>query len=305
VTSFTIKQEGGSFADNITLKDITNDKINLVAEYPSIVLFKVNASAAWNLSYTDDWYTIMPVVGVPDRDVEVVLVPTSNSGAPRSGSFTITAGSATKIVTVEQQGKTEAGLILFEDFNWLPASYGNKIIYQTTPAETRYSAWTQAERDRGWSSTPVTDGSTVAAWLYAREGYVKLGKTAVGGDLISPKLTAIEGTKNVKVSFKACGYLSLTGILDAGKELNISVNGPGTVSHQQFILNYHRAQADGGDTYIWQDDPQHVYSFEITGATAETQIRFMAGPNIGVITTLGGNNNNRAGIDDIKVVLKD
>jgi len=46
-------------------------------------------------------------VGEPDKDVDVVLVPTTNSGVARSGSFTITAGAATKIVTVEQQGGQE------------------------------------------------------------------------------------------------------------------------------------------------------------------------------------------------------
>ena len=205
----------------------------------------------------------------------------------------------------QEGGYTVKNNILTEDFNWLPATYGNKIIYNTTPAETRYSAWTQAERDRGWTGTPVLDEGAPPAtqiWVYAREGYIKLGKTRVSSDLISPKLTGIQGTKDVRVEFKAIGYQTAAGVKDIGNELNISVIGPGTVSTQQFKVEYFKNAEEGGATYIWQDDPPNEYSFTITGATAETQIRWLAGPTLGVLTgLLGGNDNNRIGIDDVKV----
>jgi len=133
IETITITQEGASSADNITLTGITADKVTLAAESPSIVLFKVNATSAWTLSYTDTWYTILPVDGVPNKDVEVVLVPKTNSGTPRSGSFTITAGSVTKTVTVEQAGLAPTEVVLA---SWMlpfkgtaPAS-GTNTYYQ-------------------------------------------------------------------------------------------------------------------------------------------------------------------------------
>jgi hypothetical protein len=199
-------------------------------------------------------------------------------------------------------------IYLSEDFNFLPAAYGNKVLYTTTPTEQRFSSWKwedpEGREKWGWTSTLARDGSNAnAAWLYAREGYVKLGKTAVAGDLISPKLSALEDeTVDVVVSFKACGYQTAAGTKDAGHSLNIFVIGPGTVSTPQFELEYYKSEAEGGNTYIWQDDPSNAYSFEIAGATAETQIRFLGGPNLGVITTLGPNNTNRVAIDDIEVI---
>ncbi|MCK7536499.1 MAG: hypothetical protein MZV63_38735 [Marinilabiliales bacterium] len=46
---------------------------------------------------------------------------------------------------------------------------------------------------------------------YARQGSVKLGKTGYGGDLISPALSKLVGTVNVRVTFKAIPYMTAAG----------------------------------------------------------------------------------------------
>ena len=111
--TITITQEAGTPpADNIALTGIIGDKVTLVAQSPSMVLFKVYATSDWSLSSTGEWFTLLPVIGEANKEVEVVIVPTTNNGAARSGSFTITAGAATKTVTIEQEGTVSTAEIL-------------------------------------------------------------------------------------------------------------------------------------------------------------------------------------------------
>ena len=52
----------------------------------------------------------------------------------------------------------------------------------------------------GWTS--------VTAWLYACQGYIRLSKTNYGGDAISPKLSALNEATDVKLSWQGIGYTS-------------------------------------------------------------------------------------------------
>src|SRR5690606_4179202 len=115
-------------------------------------------------------------------------------------------------------------IVLLEDFSWL--EYGSAITY-VTDGETKISSWTADQLAKGWTSTmnPVSNDQP----LYARQGFVKLGKTNYGGDLISPKLSTIEGTQNLKVTFKAAAYISAGGAVDS-RELVIEILGAGTPS---------------------------------------------------------------------------
>ncbi|SPZ84942.1 Uncharacterised protein [Sphingobacterium multivorum] len=49
---------------------------------------------------------------------------------------------------------------------------------------------------KGWTSTiNTTEGGGNYASIYARPGFIKLGRTNYGGDLISPKLANVQRTK--------------------------------------------------------------------------------------------------------------
>ena len=71
-----------------------------------------------------------------------------------------------------------------QHFDWL--NYGSTIFY-TTSGETRMDSWTSEELNRGWSSSENTFSSNQRV-VYARTGFLKLGKTGYGGDLISRPL---------------------------------------------------------------------------------------------------------------------
>jgi hypothetical protein len=138
--------------------------------------------------------------------------------------------------------------------------------------------------------------------LYARQGFVKLGKTNYGGDLISPKLSRIIGTQTVRVTFKAAAYVSAGGTVIDSRVLRINVLGAGVPSVDMIMIeNVPNNQAEdnaGIVNDIW--DPARAWSFTITGATADTQIQFL-----GKAFDLRGEvpTTNRIFLDDIKVEI--
>ena len=84
---------------------------------------------------------------------------------------------------------------------------------------------------------------------------------------------------NLQVTFKAIPYMTAAGTMD-DNILNVSVIGPGTVSQSQFIIdNWPVYPADAGAvtaiaSACGVNRRQPVHS-PITGATAETQIKFL------------------------------
>lgn len=222
-----------------------------------------------------------------------------NQGVERTGILHCVSEEQPS-ANIDIQVVQAAGSVLIqEDFSWL--SYGSSIHYETT-GETRYDNWTDEERAHGWYSTPVSESSDQPL-LYARQGFVKLGKTNYAGDLISPKLN-LSGTADVVVTFKACAYISEGGTKD-DNELYVSVIGPGTVeveSNPLIIDNYPNSSnnENGADYNVW-DPAIAERSFIVRGATSETQIKFMGGKSYNLSGI--GKKKNRIFLDDITVEI--
>lgn len=263
---------------------------------------EVNIAVKANIDWT---YTMEENSWLTEKTAEaskLVLNAERNNGKKRSVKLTFKAvgrPEVSQVVTVEQSPGT---IVLEEDFSWL--AYGSPVPYVTT-GETRYDAWTQAQRDRGWTSTVNTAaGSGNTPMCYARQGFVKLGKTGYGGDLISPKLSDIEGTRKLKVTFKAAAYVSAAGTVVDTRVLKIIILGAGIPSTDVIMVenvpNIQKEDEAGVQNDIWADD--RAFSFEITGATSETQIKFL-GKDYDLtkeeVTT------NRIFLDDIKVEIVD
>lgn len=215
--------------------------------------------------------------------------------ASRTVTMTLTATgipSLSKTVTLEQSPGT---VVLEEDFSWL--AYGSAVPYTTT-GETIVTNWTTEQQAKGWTSSlnPVSNDRP----LYARQGFVKIGKTGYGGDLISPKLSSLVGTQKLKVTFKAAAYVSAAGTVIDSRVLVIDVLGAGTPSVTTIMVENvpnTQPQNDAGVVNdIWAND--RAFSFTVTGATADTQIRFL-----GKAFDLRAETptTNRIFLDDIKV----
>lgn len=254
----------------------------------------VTSNVAWTYTLSDDtWFT-----EVATTTNSVTLNAAANKAlASRSVTMTFTATdypTISETVTLEQSPGT---IVLEEDFSWL--AYGSAVPYTTT-GETIITNWTAEQQAKGWTSSlnPISNDRP----LYARQGFVKLGKTNYGGDLISPKLSTIEGTQNLKVTFKAAAYVSAAGTVIDSRVLVIEVLGAGTPSVGVIMVENvpnTQPQNDAGIVNdIWADD--RAFSFTITGATADTQIRFLGKAfDLRAETPV----TNRIFIDDIKVEI--
>tara|TARA_R110002073_G_scaffold336208_1_gene530973 strand:- start:117342 stop:118574 length:1233 start_codon:yes stop_codon:yes gene_type:complete len=251
----------------------------------------VQANVDWTYTLDNDtWLT-----GVETSGNEIKLLAAKNIGEERSVSLTVSSAQypdLEKEITITQSA---GNIILEENFDWI--AYGSTIFY-TTSGETRMDSWTTEELARGWTSTENTFSSNQMV-VYARTGFVKLGKTGKGGDLISPALSSLEAETNVRVTFKAVPYKTKGGTED-DNTLNVSVIGDGTVSVSSFTIdNWPNYDTDPDCVEVWESDTS-TYEFTITGATAGTRIKLLGGDYelVGV-----GKGKNRIFIDNIKVEI--
>lgn len=261
------------------------------------VTINVTSNVTWSYSLSDDtWLTEKAVT-----TTKITLTALENTSIdPREVIMTLTAvdyPAVTQTVTVKQSPGT---IVLEESFSWL--AYGSPVFYTTT-GETRYDLWTQEQKDKGWTSTVNTvTGSGTTPLCYARQGFVKLGKTTYGGDLISPVLAKLTGTQNLLVTYKAVPYMTAAGVMD-DNILNISIIGPGTISQSKFIIDnwpvYPTSEVEAYCIALW-NAPAATRTFTITGATAETQIKFLGGDY--ALSGVGAGK-NRIFLDDIKVEI--
>jgi hypothetical protein len=266
----------------------------------------VASNVPWDAALSDNsWLQDIAVT-----NQKITFVAEENTSIdPRETILTLTAVGFPSVISTVVLTQSPGTVVLEEDFSWL--AYGSPVFYTTT-GETRIDNWTQEQKDKGWTSTintvegSVPAGSDPTPLLYARQGFVKVGKTSYGGDLISPALSKLVGTQTVTVTFKAIPYMTAAGTMD-DNILNVSVIGPGTVSQSQFIIDnwpVYPADAGAATDYcigMWSA-PQAIRTFTITGATAETRIKFLGG-DYDLRPTVVTINKNRIFLDDIKVEI--
>lgn len=259
----------------------------------------VASNVSWNYSLSDDSWLLEQSV----TSQKITFVAEENTSIdPREVTLTVTAANYPAVIATVTLTQSPGTVVLEEDFSWL--AYGSAVFYTTT-GETRIDLWTQEQKDKGWTSTINTvDGSGSTPLVYARQGFVKLGKTSYGGDLISPALSKLDGTQTVTVTFKAIPYMTAAGTMD-DNILKVSVIGPGTVSQEQFVIdNWPVYPVENAEAYcigMWSA-PEATRTFTITGATSETQIKFLGG-DYDLRPTVVTINKNRIFLDDIKVEI--
>lgn len=261
----------------------------------------VASNVPWTYSLSDDSWLVEE--SVTTQKLNLVAELNANDD-PREVTLTVTAVQYPTVVETVVLTQSSGKVVLEEDFSWL--AYGSPVFYTTT-GETRIDNWTQEQLDMGWTSTiNLVDGSGSTPLVYARQGFVKLGKTSYGGDLISPPLSKLDGTQDVTVTFKAIPYMTKAGTMD-DNVLKVSVIGPGTVSQEQFIIDNWQVYPEDEGTHtdycigMWSA-PEATHTFTITGATAETQIKFL-GNDYDLRPTVVTINKNRIFLDDIKVEI--
>ncbi|WP_445734097.1 BACON domain-containing protein [Mariniflexile sp.] len=260
-----------------------------------------SAKTSFNVSITSNviWtYTIENGDWLTQESLSensITLNAAKNIGELRTATLNIKSSQYPNLDKQIIINQSSGNIILEENFDWL--SYGSEIFYNTS-GETRMDSWTADELNRGWTSTvSAVAGNQMV--VYGRTGFLKLGKTGYGGDLISRKLSSLEETSNLLVKFKAVPYKTAGGTED-DNILRLSVVGPGTVNISSLTIdNWPDYATDPECIKIWQSEASN-YQFTVTGATSETQIRFLGGAFelVGV-----GKGKNRIFLDNIKVEI--
>lgn len=215
----------------------------------------------------------------------------------------------------------DPNLIFKDTFSWA----NGPALCHSTSGEVRWDKCTNVERPE-WTTTVYSGVYNEAAWkaageveedkplflspaAWTRDGYIRLNAAKKPSNLVTPKLAKIEGTVNLEVSFRACRYQS-TKEPDGYHEIHVSCLGAGTVSTDSFVVE-NCNNIDAAEP-SWNTLDNSIYTFTVTGATAETQIEFHFGPrreaadyntNLSVTPDGEKNANTRMGFDDVVVML--
>ncbi|MCI1779877.1 MAG: hypothetical protein LKI53_07980 [Bacteroidales bacterium] len=273
---------------------------------------RVGGSLDLGVSSNIDWdYTIednsfLTINGITSDSIKVSADQINKDGEYWSALLTLTGkGEYSDIRT--QIRITQLGALIYQDFSWL--NYGSALQWETT-GETRWDNWTASEQaNTGWTS-----GTEI---VYARQGFIKLGKTSYGGDIVSPEL-GISGTEDIEVVFKATPYISSKGTKDLNT-LYVGVIGDGELETEEdqnssivsaeydgtrysciafTIDNYPNPKEESSAVSVWAPEVSQR-RFKIKNAKASTKVFFMGGA---YGNALGTGIKNRIFLDDIKIL---
>lgn len=285
-------------------------------------------SVLTNVPYT---YEVRPVK--EGDDVSWITVTPSETD-PNSVMLNCVASNKDRFAVLHIQGTgnytdlsidipvTQLGALFFENFSWMNHS-DTSILGWVTDGESnsRFDKWTDEELSHGWTSRNNL--------CYGRPGFLKLGKTGYGGDLVSPKITEIGSGMDIAVSMQLVGYCTQAGTLD-DVQVYVGVLGPGKVTKiiggnggeivngvlycdenkAQIVLNDVASFMLTGDNHfnyttdpdgllVWEN-PNTNYTIYVDGATSDTQIVILGGAFDVQLKTIG-KGKNRIFVDNFKV----
>lgn len=188
--------------------------------------------------------------------------------------------------TLNLAAPTSTEVVLFrDDFQWMsaPMNYVNFFDNPKLGTELGYSGWAQADKDQGWTS-----GTTS---IYQRSaGYLKLGKTSYGGEIISPALGTKTGLfytyPSVKVRVRMAGYMSSAGTKD-----------PATYNVTIPSADATLVEASGMPYTFTNFNQLQTFEFHVLNFTPNTLIAFTSGLGLAKI-----NKQNRFFFDDFEII---
>lgn len=207
------------------------------------------------------------------------------------------SGDEVVFQTVVDDGKPVGYEYLSEDFSWITVETfgGTSANFPTNELSFTHASITPEQRDTinkyNWNQEL---GST-----YLRLGLMKIGKTRVGSDLISPPFSSIALYKsiNVQITFDVAMYASAGGTQDLDG-IVLEVRNGGTINSQaltSYFMNVGLWINAGQE----QNESFKTVTATIYGATSRTQFRIRSGIENSEQTRL--NKSNRFFFDNFKV----
>lgn len=169
----------------------------------------VEFTAKWQ-SEDVSWASISEPRKIEDGlwSIEVTVQPVasrslSSAGAAPTGLYSRRYGVLMLSAPARFLGRyfvIEQGLEsrMSQNFSWLHGAEDPNDSFSDLPM----SRWTASQRNQGFTSTVLPDQED--AWVYSKEGYVKLGNdNGVGADLITPHTADFQYDTLLVLSFKA------------------------------------------------------------------------------------------------------
>ena len=160
-------------------------------------------------------------------------------------------------LTIVQYGPS---VLLYEEFDWLSGYPMSGNTWYSTSGSQRMDSWTDSELANGWScwtgkatvGGSTSSNPTVYGGAINNNGWAKLGRTSVNGNLASPRLLSIpEGVKmDVKVSFNACPYVA------TGKASKSSAYD----SNRLYVFVYGGGEIEGANSSVKISDIQYAFN---------------------------------------------
>lgn len=283
------------------------------------------ADGEWSVSVKngDGWLTAS--AETPGA-IELTAGPNADA-YPRMASLSVVSSRFESLnisLPVVQSGTDETieSVIYTEDFSWMKDKNGTPFSPNIWDDKTQleFKDWPAGH---GWQASNNGSGN------YTRLGYVKMGRAALSSDLITPKMSAIEGSRDILVVFKSFTFMDKDGKAD-DNVFCMSVIGDGTITEIRksgsqlatpagkqasagsltqdgalfYIGNYNNPDASTRPNWIDVPGYDHLApelaerSFVVSGATRNTQIRFLAGNTLGTISAP-----NRIGFDNVLVAI--
>lgn len=144
-----------------SVKIAVAETIDIVATPDADFTFTIETNVDWSIAKTNlDWLTISPMRGTAKEGVQTVALVAENNQLEesRSGSFTITAGSTNKTVTV-----TQAALVVVPNFvvNGLEANTlsfsGEENAAKTFQVHSNKN-WTATKTNLDWATVSPVEG---------------------------------------------------------------------------------------------------------------------------------------------------
>ena len=241
-----------------------------------------------------------------DRQTEDTVYISYDKNRTTDRTVTLTAkgtGEQSSLVSTATITQAAPGLVMNEDFTWL--SQGEEKPYYEYPEE-KFANWSAAEKGHGWTS--------LNGFLYGGIGYIKLGKTKIAGDAVSPPLTGLTTPTDVQVDFKGVGYTAgnnkhddavmKVGIIGPGELIGdnstIEINGTSYKCIRFELTSFPKVVPNSEYNPFAQPDAN--FTFHIKGATSETRLVFIGGEMWGAALNGVGQSKNRCYIDDVKVM---
>ena len=144
-----------------SVKIAVAETIDIVATPDADFTFTIETNVDWSIAKTNlDWLTISPMRGTAKEGAQIVALVAENNQLEesRSGSFTITAGSTNKTVTV-----TQAALVVVPNFvvNGLEAntlSFSGEDNAAKTFQVHSNKNWTATKTNLDWATVSPVEG---------------------------------------------------------------------------------------------------------------------------------------------------